>query len=82
MLFHNPLGYTRQNHGDASKVQGDQLNMVVFLVPCIKCPLYACTVAYTGKITFYKVTDKHGHVNLVMLYLLYTNIIYDIIIYL
>ena len=25
-------------------------------------PVYACTVAYTGQVTFDKVKEKHGHV--------------------
>ena len=29
-----------------------------------------CTVAYTGLITFHKVTETHGHVLLVTLYLI------------
>ena len=25
-------------------------------------PMYACTVAYTGQVTFYKIPEKYGHV--------------------
>ena len=45
------------------KVQGDQLNM-----DKVTCPVYTCTVAYTEQVTFYKVPEKHGHINLVSLY--------------
>ena len=31
-------------------------------------PVYTCTVAYTGQVTFYKEPDKHCHVYLVRLY--------------
>ena len=48
-------------------LQGDQLKHGrVFLV---LFPVYACTVAYTGQVTFYKVPEKHGHVYLVGLYM-------------
>ena len=52
------------------KVQGDQLNMAVFIWFVVKsdCPVYACTVAYTEQVSFYKVPDKHGHVYLAGLY--------------
>ena len=26
------------------------------------CPVYACTVTYSGQVTFYKVPEKQGHV--------------------
>ena len=32
------------------------------------CPVYTCTVAYTGQAIFYKVPEKHSHVYLVELY--------------
>ena len=31
----------------------------VFLVPC---PVYTCSVAYTEKVAFYNVPEKHGNV--------------------
>ena len=31
--------------------------------------MYACTVAYTGQVTFFKVPEKHGHVYLIGLYI-------------
>ena len=55
-------------------IQGDQLNMAVFfLEPCFKW-LVQCTAlfslrVYTGQVTFSKVPDKHGHVELVTLYI-------------
>ena len=33
------------------------------------CPVYTCTVAYTGQVTLYKVPETHGHVCLVGLYI-------------
>ena len=35
----------------------------------VTCSVYACTVAYTRQVTFYKVLEKHGHVSLVRLYI-------------
>ena len=48
-------------------VQGDQLYMAVFFWYLVQCTLYTCTVAYTGKVTFYKVPEQHGHAYLVTL---------------
>ena len=55
-----------------SIIQGDQLNMAVFFwyLEKVTCPVYTCTVAYTGQVNLYKVTEKHGPVKLVTLYLL------------
>ena len=44
------------------EVQGEQLNMAVFFMvgtlEKVTSPVYTCTVAYTGKVTFYKVPEK------------------------
>ena len=46
-------------------VQGDQLHMA----PCFWYHVKGTfTVAYIGQVTFYKVPEKHSHVNLVNLY--------------
>ena len=49
------------------ELQSDQLYIAVcflylvpWLVPCTR----VCTVAYTGQVTFYKVSEQHGHVYL------------------
>ena len=50
-------------------LQGDQLYMAVYfsgLVKSIRCT--QCTVAHTGKVTFYKVPEQQSHVYLVGLY--------------
>ena len=41
--------------------------MAVFFLRLQKvtCPVYTCTVANTGQVTFYKVLEKHGNVYLV-----------------
>ena len=52
--------------------------MVTWSMPCVSsmllkvtCPVYGCTVAYSGQVTFYKVQEKHGHVYVVGLSFLY-----------
>ena len=40
----------------------------VFLVPWVKCPVYATVHAYNGQFCFYRVPETHGHVKLVNLY--------------
>ena len=43
----------------------DQLNITRFFTGTfekVNCLVYACTVAYTGQVTFYKVPEKHGYV--------------------
>ena len=60
-------------------VQGDYFNMAVCFWYPVKRDLssavytctevYKCTVAYTGQVSFYKVPEKNGHLNLVTLYI-------------
>ena len=73
-LFPRSLLGTKENGSLArigflkKTVQGDQIYMVL----CCKkvaCPVYVFTVAYTGQVTFYEVTEKHSHVYLVRLYI-------------
>ena len=35
------------------------LYMAVFFIPFLTCPLYTCTVAYTGQVTFYTLVTLH-----------------------
>ena len=55
-----------------SCAQGDQLYIDVcfwYLVSRdLSSPVHACTVVYTGPVTFNKVPEPHGHVYLVGLY--------------
>ena len=46
------------------QVQGDQLNMAVFFLYLVKstCPVYTCTVANIGQVTFYEIPDKQVRV--------------------
>ena len=47
-----------------AQVQGDQLNVAVFFQYPVKSVylMLLCREAYTGKVTLYKVPEKHGHV--------------------
>ena len=55
--------YPNDGHFNA-QVQGDQLHGRVFLVPYKTLPdVRHCTIAYTS-VTFYKVPEQHGHVDL------------------
>ena len=51
-------------------IQGYQLNMAVFFfyLEKVTCPVYTCTVTYTGQVTLYKAQERHDHVSLVTLY--------------
>ena len=51
-------------------LQPNKIKMVVFFLNLEKmtCPVYATLHPYTGKVTFYKVPESHGHVKLVSLY--------------
>ena len=54
-------------------LQSDQINMAVFFWYLVKSDAIVrnCTVANTEQVTFYKVSEKHDHVNLVTLYVVY-----------
>ena len=45
-------------------IQSNQLNMAVFFRHLVKSDVSVryCTVAYAGRVTFYKVPEQHGHV--------------------
>ena len=43
-------------------IQGDQLNMAMFFWYLVTCPVYTCTVAYTGQVILYELPEIHGHV--------------------
>ena len=56
---------------NATKVKGDELNMPVSFWYLGKSELSSlhvytvhCTVVYSGRVTFSKVSEKHGHVQL------------------
>ena len=48
----------------ANKTKADQINMAVLFWYLVKrdAVFVSCSVAYTGQVTFFKVTETHGHV--------------------
>ena len=53
----------RKEHPKVRKLQGDQLKMAVvfwYLGKKATFLVYACVVAYTGQVTFYKVQETEG----------------------
>ena len=59
--------FAKQTKTDKLVLQPDQINMAVLFRYLVKVMLvyntvHKCAVAYTGQVTFFKETEKHGHV--------------------
>ena len=57
-----PVAFVVNRQFLQSKVQGDQVNMAVFVLYLVKSVVFSVH-AYNGRVTFYKVPEKHSFIS-------------------